>query len=199
MSHNDRIKRKKVLNFLNKIKIKFSIFNFSELTILIAIAIVFYSMFIPWFTLPYNWTMTQWIFSKINWLVWFISIILILISLFVLFSKQTKEKIKMFFSKKITDNSILFFSSMILLILGFNSLITIKWLEILNKDIVYHSWLTFYLIAGILFSSWVFFKIRKKEKNVLISINESEKFDKNLNKKNISQNKKQNVMKLPFE
>ena len=54
MSHNDRIKRKKALNFLNKIKIKFSYFNFSELTILIAIVIVLYSMFIPWFTLPYN-------------------------------------------------------------------------------------------------------------------------------------------------
>jgi len=192
MSHNDRIKRKKALNFLNKIKIKFSHFTFSELTILIAIVIVIYSMFIPWFTLPYNWILTQWIFSKINWLVWFVSLILILLSLFVLFSKQTKDKIKMFFNKKVTDNSILFFSSVIFLILWFNSLRTIKWLEILNKDIFYYNWLTFYIIATILFSTWVFFKIRKKEDSVLISLNESEE-------KNSFQNKKQNVMKLPFE
>jgi len=38
----------------------------------------------------------------------------------------------------------------------------------------------------------VFFKVRKKEKITLISINESEE-------KEESKTKKQNVMKLPFE
>jgi len=192
MSHSKKMKRKKALNTFNKIKIKFSNFWFPELTILIWIWIIIFSMFIPWFTLPYNWTITQWIFSKINWLVGIISLILIILNLFILFSKQTKEKIKMFFNKKINDNSILLFSAIILLILWFNSLRTIKWLEILNKDIIYHSWLTFYIIAWILFQVWVFLKIRKKEKSILISLNEAET-------KWFSKSKKQNIMKLPFE
>jgi hypothetical protein len=43
-----------------------------------------------------------------------------------------------------------------------------------------------------LFSIGVFFKIRTKEKSTFISMNESEE-------KEEKSNKKQNVMKLPFE
>lgn len=188
---NDRVKRKKILNFFNKIKIKFNAFSFSDLTILIWLALVIFSIFIPWFTLPY-WELTQWIFSKINWIVWIISIILIILNLFILFSIQKKEKIKLYFNKKISDKTIFIFSSIIFLVLWFNSLFVIKWLEIMNNNVKFHSWLTFYIIATILFAIWVFFKVRKKEKITLISINESEE-------KEESKTKKQNVMKLPFE
>ncbi len=190
--NNDRTKRKKTLNFINKIKIKLASFWFSDLTILIWLFLVVFSMFIPWFTLPYG-ELTQGIFSKMNWIVWYFSVILIILNLFTIFSIQKKEKIKLYFNQKITDNSIYFFSSIIFLILGFNSLITIKWLDILNKDIVYHNWITFYIIASILFSTWVFFKIRKKEKLTLVSLNESEEEQK------IKTQKKGNVMSLPFE
>ena len=189
---NDRTKRKKALNFINKIKIKLASFWFSDLTILIWLFLVVFSMFIPWFTLPYG-ELTQGIFSKMNWIVWYFSVILIILNLFTIFSIQKKEKIKLYFNQKITDNSIYFFSSIIFLILGFNSLITIKWLDILNKDIVYHNWITFYIIASILFSTWVFFKIRKKEKLTLVSLNESEEEQK------IKTQKKWNVIALPFE
>ncbi len=193
MSHNDKIKRKKMLNFFNKIKIKFNAFSFSDLTILIWLSLIIFSIFIPWFTLPY-WELTQWIFSKINWIVGIISIFLISLNLFILFSIQKKEKIKLFLNNKIEDKIIFIFSSILFIILWFNSLFTIKWLEIINNNIKFHSWLHFYIIATILFSIWVFFKVKTKEKITLISINESsEKEEEDW------ENKKQNVMKLPFE
>lgn len=189
---NSKIKRKKVLNFLQKIKIKFSSFWFSDYTILIWLALILFTVLIPWFTLPYNGNITQWIFSKINGIVWYISIILIILNLFILFSVQKKDRIKLYFNIKIKDKTIFIFSSLLFLILWLNSLLTLKWLELLNSDIKYHSWITFYIIAGILFSLWVFFKLKQKEENTLISINESEE-------KETKKNKKQNVMKLPFQ
>jgi len=189
---NSRIKRKKIINFLNKIKIKTSNLDFSDYTILIWLVLVVFTTLIPWFTLPYNGTLTQWIFSKINWIVWYLSIFLVLLNLFTIFSIQKKEKIKLFFNIKIKDKFIYFFSSILFLFMWINSLITIKGLELLNSEIKFHSGLTFYLIAGILFSVWVFFKTIKKEKLTLISLNEAEE-------DNYTKEKKQNVMKLPFE
>lgn len=189
---NSKLKRKKILNFINKIKIKFWNLGFAEYTILIGLILIIFTTLIPWFTLPYNWNLVEWIFSKINWIVWCFSIFLVILNIFTLFSIQKKDKIKLFFNIKIKDKIIYTFSSLLFLFMGINSLFTIKGLEILNSEIKIHSWITFYLIAWILFSIWVFFKIRKKEKLTLISINESE--DKEENK-----TKKQNIMKLPFE
>ncbi|MDQ7009057.1 MAG: hypothetical protein Q9M94_02075 [Candidatus Gracilibacteria bacterium] len=199
MSFNkDKRKRKKILNFIQKIQIRFSSLGFSDFTILIGLALILFTILIPWFTLPYNGSITQGIFSKINGIVGYVSILIVLLNLFILFSVQNKDKIKLFFNIKIKDKTIFIFSSILLLILGFNSLLTIKGLELLNSEIKYHSGITFYIIAGILFSIGVFFKLREKEKNTLISINESEKKE-NSSTLSESKDKKQNVMKLPFQ
>jgi len=188
----NKVKRKKLKNFLNKISIKIKKLNFSDYTILIGIILIIFSSLIPWFTLPYNWIISQWFFSKLNWITWYVSIFLIFLNIFTLFSIQKKEKIKLFFNIKLKDKYIFSFSAIIFLILWINSIFTIKWLLILNSEIKIHSGIIFYIIASILFSIWVFFKTRKKEKINIVSINESQK----IKKKNP---KKENIMELPFE
>jgi hypothetical protein len=55
MSKNkDKIKRKKTLNFINKIKIKTKSLNFTDLTILISLALITFSILTPWFSIINN-------------------------------------------------------------------------------------------------------------------------------------------------
>lgn len=195
MSYNkDKMKRKKILIFLNKIKIKTKSFSFSDLTILISLSLIIFSIFTPWFSIV-NQSAVEWIFSKMFWITGYITIFLIFINLFFLFSNNTKQKIKFFLDNKWKDNYIFIFSSILFLILSLNAYFIIKnWITLFTNDIKIHVWITFYLIAAILYTAWVSFKIKKKNNNNdFVSINESEE-------KNISKWKnKKNVMKLPFE
>jgi uncharacterized protein YacL len=195
--NNGKRNRQNFLNIFYKIKIKSSNFSFSDLTILIWIWLFVFSIFIPWFTLPYNWVDTQWFFSKIIWIVWYITILLIIINIFIIFSKNYKEKIKLFFNSKLKDKHIFIFSAILFLILWLNSITTIKWLELLNSEIKYHNWIIFYIIAWIIYSFWILFKIKEKEKiSNFISMNESKETEIN---NTIKKEEKKNVMKLPFE
>jgi hypothetical protein len=198
MSKNkDKIKRKKTLNFINKIKIKTKSLNFTDLTILISLALITFSILTPWFSIINN-SAIEWIFSKIFWATGYISLLLVIINIFIIFSNKTKQRIKLFFYNSLWDNSIFIFSSLLFLILWLNSYIIIKgWISLFTNEIRIHIWIIFYLIATILYSIWVFFKLKQNNtNNNFISINES--VEKNINLKWKSKNKK-NVMKLPFE
>lgn len=196
MTHNNKLNRKKILNFFNKIKIKSNSFSFPDLTILISLFLIIFSIFTPWFSVGNN-NNIEWFFSNTLWLTWYISLFLILINLFIFFSNSTKQKIKLFLNQNISDNQIFTTSTIIFIILWINSYFIIKnWISLFTNEINIYVWIKFYLIAIILYSSWIFFKLKQKNSNTdFVSINESEEYNKSFSKKET----KKNVMKLPFE
>ncbi len=195
ISNKDKLKRKKILNLINKIKIKINSFSFIDFTILISLFLIIFSILTPWFSIT-NSSITETIFSNIFWITWYITIILIIVNFFFIFSKNTKQKIKLFFNNSFSDNSFFILSSIIFIILSLNSYITLKnWINLFTNEIKIHIWITSYLIAIILYSISIFLKLKQKNTNSsFILINESKE-----DKKHFSEKKLKNIMKLPFE
>lgn len=131
-------------------KIKSSGFNAGYILILISLFIISISLLIPWFSLDYN-KQSYWVFSNIIWITWFVSIILVILNIFVIFSTHLKQKIKLQLNSSWKDSSIFFFSSTTLLILWVQWFVSLTWLKIFSSDIIFHSWITFFLIGAILF------------------------------------------------
>lgn len=190
----NKLKRKKILNFFKKIKIKIKSLCIWKIIILISLLLIIFSIFTPWFSTNNS---NIWIFSNIFWLTWYITIALILINLFFIFSNNLKEKIKLYLSNKMFNNNYIFIiSAIIFIILWLNSYFIItNWIYIFTNDITIYIGITFYLIAIIFYSFWTYLKLKSKNKNThFISINESQEKTSQKNNKN-----DKNVMKLPFQ
>lgn len=131
-------------------KIRTSGFNAWYIVILISLLIVAISLIIPWFSLGYN-NNSYSAFSSIIGITWLISVIMIIINTFLIFSTSLKQKIKLQMNSSWKDSSIFLASSIIILILWIQSFVSLTWLKIFSSDVTFHSWITFYLIGSILF------------------------------------------------
>jgi len=114
-------------------------------------------------------------------------------NLFIIFSVILKEKIKLLLNYFWKDCSVFIGSSIILILLGIQTLTSLKWLKIFSSDITFHSWIIFFLIWSILFfvGSIINKRLNKKIWETYITNNSNQD-------SSTYQQKEKNTTKLPF-
>jgi len=189
---NDRLLRKKILNFFLKIKIKSINLTFSKILILTWISLNILSIFMPWFSLPYNDLDSQTAFSRILWITGYLIILSSVINLFLIFSTSLKKKLKLFLNLTTNEKNLILIINSILLLIIINSALTIKWLNLFSNDIVFYTGITISITATLIMVLWSYMNYLKNEDNYwnLISVNESHSETINI--------KKDDKIKLPF-
>ena len=189
---NDKLLRKKILNFFWKIKIKYLNLTFSKILILVWILVVLISLSMPWFSLPYNSVDSQNAFSSVLWLNWMLIIFVSIFNIFIIFSSWLKKKIKLFLDLSLNEKNLLLYSSLILLLIIINSVLIIKWLILFSNEIIFYSWSSMWITGSIIMVIWWYLnKIKNTDEYTkFIWINESHS-EENINKKDKS-------IKLPF-
>jgi len=189
---NDKLLRKKILNFFWKIKIKYLNLTFSKILILVWILVVLISLSMPWFSLPYNSVDSQNAFSSVLWLNWMLIIFVSIFNIFIIFSSWLKKKIKLFLDLSLNEKNLLLYSSLILLLIIINSVLIIKWLILFSNEIIFYSWSSMWITGSIIMVIWWYLnKIKNTDEYTkFIWINELHS-EENINKKDKS-------IKLPF-
>ncbi len=184
--------RKNLLNGIKKIKIKGSNLNIAQIIILLALFIIMLSLINPWISLDYN-NNSYWAFSKIIWIVWYLSIIVIVINCFIIFSTLLKQKIKFLLNTSIKDSQIFIWSSLILFIIWIQITLSLEGLQIFSSQITFHSWIILYLLWSFLFLSGSFVnkKLQKSSTETFLTNNST-------NEPLLNTKKEKNITKLPF-
>ena len=186
------LKRKKILNNFKKIKIKTSSLGTSHIIILISLLLLLVSLLNPWVRIWSNWN-TYGAFSSITWISGFLSVIIIILNLFVIFSKNLKQKITQAFGLYIKNSNIFLFSSLLILIIGIHTIVSLNSLTIFSSEIIFHSGIIFFLVGSIFFIFWSIMSCKSKngpsDTFLTNSSNDSPQLDTNVNKK---------TTKLPF-
>lgn len=185
---------KKFLNILNDIKFKGLNLNNPEKVILWGLIFSFISLYFPWvIEKSSNWVDQQifsWFHEKV-WKPWITITIILLFVVFNLFSREKKEKIKLYSNLRFSNNSV-YINTWILIsiisIICFNFVSALStyssYIESWNWPILCLTWWIAILLA------WFFNKTSNEKINTYI--NDTEENDSREN------NDKINNMKLPF-
>ncbi len=189
---SNTLARKDVLNGIKKAKIKANNLNLWQIIILISFILILISLNSPWFSLDYNNT-SYGAFSKITWIIWYLSSFAILLNLFIIFSSLMKSKIRLFLNNFLEDSSVFIFSSLLLFILWINERISLWGLQVFSSEITFHSGIIFYLLWSFLFLLGAFMnkKLEKQTKQMFLTHNSNESSHN-------SSKKWKNTTKLPF-
>lgn len=182
---------KKIFNLFSDIKFKGLNLNNSEKFIFFWWLFSFISLFFPW-TIDKN--LEQWIFNWFDqkvWNSWIIISIFLLILIFNLFSKQKKEKIKLYSNFHFNDNSVYFNIWLLISIISIICLNFVSWLKFYSSLVEVWNWSIICLTWGLSILIWGFFN-RKTNEKINTYINDIDEDDLN---QNVDKTKN---MKLPF-
>jgi len=182
--------KQKLIKFINLLKIKNINLDFPSKIVLIWIIILSVSLFIPWLHKIWN-NKNRNAFSNIWWNIWYLMILFIFMILFILFSKNTWEKLKIASNINLKNYIFIIFWSVFII---FNSVIYIsfiRWLNMFFEDIKIWKWIVLFLLSWFVIFIWWLLKRNIYYKNEYeIFINETQ--NKQINKI------EQSNMKLPF-
>lgn len=154
--------------------------------------LVLLSLFIPWVS-SLEWQIQVNSFSNLTWRTGIMLLIICFLLLWMIFSKQKKEKIKMIWNLHFRNYLLWIVGWLFIFISALSSLSYIWWLQTFSSDIIYGQWPVISLVGWIIVFFWAF--MLKKEENSGIENIFTE--EKNENKNKINKKQKDN-MKLPF-
>ena len=189
--------RKKEINTNNNIKcflknIKFKITNLtlSKQIIIIWVIIWIVSLYYPWINDTIK--MISWnSFYSLTWNIWYLLIILFFVPIFIIFSTNYKEKIKLYSDLSVKNHFIII--TLWFIIIGFSiiSLSFINWLHTFFENIYYWKWVILSMTSWFIILIW--WLLLRKE----YYLDSSEIILNKLND-NREKNKSDDNMKLPF-
>jgi len=183
----NKFKRKLNSHFEN-LKFKSINFSFSKQIIILWSIIWFISLFLPWI-IDNNKTWNS--FNSLTWNIWFIIVIILVLSIFVTISNNYKEKIKLYSDLSIKNHFIIITSWLFILSFSIISLSFISWLNTFSWDMRYWNWIILCMTSSIIILIWWFLTRKEYYSNSSEII-----LDKlNNDRKKI---KEKNNMKLPF-
>jgi len=191
ISAKNRKLKRKLITLINLFKFKSVNFNITHKFILIWAVLSLISLYMDWIN-SLNWEIVQNTFWQLLWISWYIMFILNLIILFIIFSNNKKEYLKIvtkFFFKDWNFIVILWLFNLLLII---NNIFIIKWLAFFSKEIIYWRWGIISIIWTLFVIIWWVLLIKEQNK-VLLYVNDDYcKWDK------IEKVDEKNNMKLPF-
>jgi hypothetical protein len=184
-------------NFKNEIKcllknIKFKSINLtlSKQIIIIWLLLWFVSLYYPWII-----DIEKWIswnsFYSLTWNIWYLLIIMLLLPIFVIFSTNYKEKIKLYSDLSVKNHYIVISSGFIIISFSIMTLSFINWLHTFFEYVVYWKWVVLAMTSGFIILFW-WFLLRKEYYSDTSEII----LNKLIN--NREKNKEDDNMKLPF-
>jgi len=194
MNYRERSTQRKIKNrFINIIDLfKFKSLNLTlpKKIILVWAILNIISLFLPWVVdtkknIPWN------SFNSISWNIWYLLFIIIFIALFIIFSTNYKEKLKLYSNISFKNHFIIINTWIFILSFSIISLSFINWLQTYFESITYGQWTILSMTSWIVILIWglLLRKEYKKENSEII-------FDKINSQNEVIPNK--NNMKLPF-
>lgn len=193
LSAKNRKFKGKIIKFLRALKFKWD-------NSWLHIKLMFFWNVILIFSLFMNWSITNnpytenIAFSALSWLSWYVLLIISLVSLFLIFSNNKKEEVKLNLPIKINEISFLTHSIILQTIILFLVFFFIRWLYTFSANVVYWRWIIFAFLWIALNIIWLFFMLKNydQEKEKVLFANESSQSNE------IKKNLEKNNMKLPF-
>ena len=121
--------------FLKNVKFKSINLTFSKKLIFLWIFIWFISLFLPWIIDTEK--MITWnSFYSLTWNIWFLLIIILLLPIFIIFSTNYKDKIKLYSDLSVKNHFIVITSWFIVISFSIISLSFINWLHTFFENIL---------------------------------------------------------------
>jgi hypothetical protein len=185
---------RKISNIINNIKFKLSNLDYGEIIILVWVIFWFVSLFSNWIVelkdTPDLWN-ANW-FSDRTWSPWYFIIIVIAIVIFNMFSKQKKEKMKLYWNIHFDNNWVYINSWILISIISILCINFISWLASLDSQNIYWKWPIISLTWWIAIMIW-WFLLRKNNNFKINTFIDDTEWQANKEIFN-----KENNMKLPF-
>ncbi len=184
------IQKNTTINMIKNFKYKVTNLSFSKQITILWIIIWFVSLYFPWIIDTQQW-ITWNSFYSLTWNIWYLIIFILFLPLFVIFSTNYKEKIKLYSDISIKNHFIVITSWFIIISFSVMSLSFINWLHTFFENIYYWKWVILSMTWWIIILIW-WLMLRKEyySDNSEIILN---KLNENREK-----NKKEDNMKLPF-
>ena len=176
--------------FLKNIKFKSTNLTFSKKLIFLWIFIWFISLFLPWIVDTEK--MITWnSFYSLTWNIWFLLIIILLLPIFIIFSTNYKDKIKLYSDLSVKNHFIVITSWFIVISFSIISLSFINWLHTFFENIFYGKWVILCMTSWFIILFW-WILLRKEY------YSDSSEIILNKMNQNREKFKKEDNMKLPF-
>ncbi len=187
---NKKFNRQIFLRDLSSIWIRLVSLHVSQWGILIASVFLCVSLFMSWFSLPFN-SNVYGAFSGLIGIHAWVLIFSIVFSLFLLLFPWKKQKIQFFLNNSITEWGFILFIGIILGISSINVVSILEWLEVISSELdIYNGVIVSIVWSIIYFISAVWFHYKESKLNSGIYLNESSSWRKG--------NYNWNKTKLPF-
>lgn len=187
----ERKLRQKLITIYNIFKFKSINLDFSSNIILIWIIILSISLFIPWLLKKDENNISWNSFTNIWWNIWYMMILFIITILYIIFSNNSWEKLKLASNINLKNYIIIIFWSIFILATAIIYISFIKWLNIFFENIEVANWIILYLLWWVVILVWWLIK-----RNIYYK-NEYETFICETQNQELNKNDKSN-MKLPF-
>jgi hypothetical protein len=150
--NNNKLKNE-ISCLLSNIKFKSLNLTLSKKIIIISIFIWFISLFLPWINdleKGISWNS----FYSLTWNIWFLLIFILLLPIFIIFSTNYKEKIKLYSDLSVKNHFLIITSWFIIISFSIISLSFINWLHTFFENIFYWKWVILCMTAWFIMLFW---------------------------------------------
>ena len=175
---------------LNNIKFKSLNLTLSKQIIIIWIIVTFVSLFLPW-VIDTNKNILWNSFASISWNIWYILLLILIFSLFIIFSTNYKDKLKLYSNISVKNHFFIITSAFIIISFNIIAISFINWLNTFFESLIYWKWVVLSMTWWFIILIW-WFLLRKE-----YYLDSSEIILNKLNQ-NREQIKKEDNMKLPI-
>ncbi len=175
---------------LNNIKFKSINLTLSKQIIIIWIIITLISLFFPW-VIDTNKNILWNSFASLSWNIGYILLLILFFSLFIIFSTNYKDKLKLYSNISVKNHFFIITSAFIIISFNIVAVSFINWLNTFFESLIYWNWVILSMTWWFIMLIW-WFLLRKEYYS-----NSSEIILNKLNQ-NREQIKKEDNMKLPF-
>ncbi len=175
---------------LNNIKFKSINLTLSKQIIIIWIIITLISLFFPW-VIDTNKNILWNSFASLSWNIGYILLLILFFSLFIIFSTNYKDKLKLYSNISVKNHFFIITSAFIIISFNIVAVSFINWLNTFFESLTYWNWVILSMTWWFIMLIW-WFLLRKEY------YSDSSEIILNKLNQNREQIKKEDNMKLPF-
>ena len=175
---------------LNNIKFKSINLTLSKQIIIIWIIITLISLFFPW-VIDTNKNILWNSFASLSWNIGYILLLILFFSLFIIFSTNYKDKLKLYSNISVKNHFFIITSAFIIISFNIVAVSFINWLNTFFESLTYWNWVILSMTWWFIMLIW-WFLLRKEY------YSDSSEIILNKLNQNREQMKKEDNMKLPF-
>ncbi len=182
--------KNKLITLVNNFNFKSINLSLSKQLVLSWSIIWYISLFLPWIIDNKIWK-TRNSFCSLSWNIWYLLMIILILPIFVIFSTNYKEKLKLYSDLSLKNHFIIITSWFFIISFSIITLSFVNWLHTFFENTTYWKWVILCMTSWVIILFW-WLLIRKEYYN-----NSSEIILNKLNQ-NREDTKEKDNMKFPF-